>query len=148
MAQLKSKSLSPLSSPVVHLIVYLAFFPKKSRLFFDGFNTQEHFLCPLRASKASSSHFTDAIHSVALQKTFKMNFLKFFHLSSVPNSSGFFVRLCWLWLSLFMWSFPAMVYSWPHVPGTHLCVWVSWVPQAGPLSGGSERSLMSGLVAF
>ena len=44
------------------------------------------------------------------RKHLRWLFFKFFHLSSVPNSSGFFVRLCWLWLSLLRWEFPATVY--------------------------------------
>ena len=44
------------------------------------------------------------------RKHLRWLFFKFFHLSSVPNSSGFFVCLCWLWLSLLWWEFPATVY--------------------------------------
>lgn len=147
MGTIKSKSLSPLFSPVVHLIVYLAFFPKKSR---------DYFLMVLIRKNIFLSSESFLKHPVLIlqmqyillpfRKHLRWIFFKFFHLSSVPNSSGF-VRLCWLWLSLLRWSFPPWS-TWPHVPGTHLCVWASWVPQAGPLSGGSERSLMSGLVAL
>ena len=44
------------------------------------------------------------------RKHLRWLFFKFFHLSSVPNSSGFFLCLCWLWLSLLWWEFPATVY--------------------------------------
>ena len=104
---------------------------------------QEHFLvlCELLFLKHPVLVLQMQYILLPFKKHLRWLFFKFFHLSSIPNSSDFFLSLCWLCLSLLWWEFPTMVYL--TICARHLPLSASpWVPQTVLLSGGSERRIL------